>query len=210
MSSQALTRKRLDAILADIRDLPSIIGQLACLAGYRDPNSGIYSHPSILDRNVHPDVHRELRLLHEAIFRQWMNLPLEVQKRDLDVHFSSLACDRATAIRTWATLESYRFFVPATASTPERQLFLSNLETLLRIEMAEISGVAPDGAQLPLGMEILTIKEASDLLRVPARTIRFWAELGEIPAVKAGRQWRFQRRDIEDWLVRPRTARKNR
>lgn len=210
MPSQSSTRKRLDEILGDIRRLPSMLGQIACLASLRDPNSGTYSHPGIVDRSVSSDVDCELRLLHERIFHRWLNLRLEEQKSDLDVHLSGLPYDRASVIRTWATLESYRCLVPVTATIAERQLFLSNVETLLRIEMAEVSGEAPGGPQPPLGLAILTAREASNLLRVPTRTLRLWAELGEIPAVKAGRQWRFRRRDIEEWLLRPINPQKNR
>ncbi|MBX5496928.1 MAG: helix-turn-helix domain-containing protein [Bryobacteraceae bacterium] len=128
----------------------------------------------------------------------------------MDAYLSSLPYDRVTVIRTWATIESYRCLMPATASSAERQLFLSNVETLLRIGMTAFSGVKPSSAQQPLGSAILTIQEASDLLRVAPRTLRLWAELGEIPAVKVGRQWRFRLRDVEEWLVRPITPRRNR
>jgi excisionase family DNA binding protein len=135
---------------------------------------------------------------------------LDEQKADLDVYFSSLSCDRATVIQAWVRIEAYRCFVPATASTAERQLYLSNMETLLGLELTEISGAAPGGVQSAPGMAILTIKEASELLRVPPRTLRLWAELGEVPAIKVGRQWRLRRRDIEEWLLRPINPQKNR
>jgi excisionase family DNA binding protein len=35
---------------------------------------------------------------------------------------------------------------------------------------------------------------------VSARTICFWAECGEIPALKIGRQWRFREEDLNKWL----------
>jgi len=151
-----------------------------------------------------------LERLHTESFRRWLKLNLEGQKADFDLYVSGLQCSKPTVVRTWIQIESYRCFVPASASPPERQLFLSDVETLLRIELAEISCVATEGPQPPPGLAILNLKEASEMLRVPARTLRLWAELGEIPAVKAGRQWRFWRRDVEEWLVRQKTPRKNR
>lgn len=210
MSSQFPARKRLDEFLLDIRHLPSSFCQMSCLAALRDPNTAIYSHPAIGEYNLRANANREFRLLHERIFHHWLNLTLEEQKADLDVYLSSLACDRATVIRTWTAIESYRGFMPATASTAERQLFLSNLETLLRIEMADLSRTPSTTAQPQSDLLILTIKEASVLLRVPARTLRLWAELGEIPAFKVGRQWRLRRRDIEEWLVQRITPKCNR
>ncbi len=39
-------------------------------------------------------------------------------------------------------------------------------------------------------------------LGVSARTVRLWAECGEIPAVKIGRQWRIEETELERWLSR--------
>lgn len=210
MPSQSPARKRLDELLVDIRGQPSILGRMSYLVRLSDPNTAVYFHPAVGQRDLQADVDREFRLLHERIFRHWLNLTLEEQKADLDLYLSSLSCDRATVIHTWVAIESYRCFVPATASTAERQLYVANLETLLRIEMGEARGMPPPNPVSLPGAAILTIKEASDMLRVPPRTLRLWAELGEIPAVKVGRQWRFRRRDIEEWLGRPIEPKRNR
>ena len=37
-------------------------------------------------------------------------------------------------------------------------------------------------------------------LGVSARTICFWAECGEIPAMKIGRHWRFREEELRRWL----------
>jgi excisionase family DNA binding protein len=37
-------------------------------------------------------------------------------------------------------------------------------------------------------------------LGISTRTVCFWAECGEIPAVKIGRQWRFREEEIRRWL----------
>lgn len=38
-------------------------------------------------------------------------------------------------------------------------------------------------------------------LNITTRSVRLWAECGEIPAVKFGRQWRFEQRAFEEWVV---------
>jgi len=35
---------------------------------------------------------------------------------------------------------------------------------------------------------------------VTARTVRLWAECGELPAIKVGRQWRIDENHFEVWL----------
>jgi excisionase family DNA binding protein len=37
-------------------------------------------------------------------------------------------------------------------------------------------------------------------LGISTRTVCFWAECGEIPALKIGRQWRFREEEIRRWL----------
>jgi excisionase family DNA binding protein len=47
---------------------------------------------------------------------------------------------------------------------------------------------------------LLTVKEVAALLRVSAQTLYKMLEHGEIPAVKVGSQWRFDRDRIREWL----------
>ena len=48
--------------------------------------------------------------------------------------------------------------------------------------------------------EILTVSEVARFLRVPKSTVYKLARLGELPASKIGKHWRFLRRDIHDWM----------
>jgi excisionase family DNA binding protein len=47
---------------------------------------------------------------------------------------------------------------------------------------------------------LLNTRDVAEFLGVTARTVRLWAELGEIPALRIGRQWRFRCSDLNDWL----------
>lgn len=38
-------------------------------------------------------------------------------------------------------------------------------------------------------------------LNITTRTVRLWAECGEMPAVKLGRQRRFEQQAFEEWLA---------
>ncbi len=48
--------------------------------------------------------------------------------------------------------------------------------------------------------ELMTLQEVADYLRVTEKTIYRLLGRGSIPAVKVGRQWRFERMSIDDWL----------
>ncbi len=52
----------------------------------------------------------------------------------------------------------------------------------------------------------LTTRELAQQLGVNARTICLWAEFGEIPAFRVGRQWRFRRYEMETWLSKKRNS----
>ncbi len=50
----------------------------------------------------------------------------------------------------------------------------------------------------------LTTDEVLGYLKVNARTIYRLIRTGELPAVRIGRQWRFRRTDVDNWLERQR------
>lgn len=50
-------------------------------------------------------------------------------------------------------------------------------------------------------MNLLTIDEVSDLIRVPVATLRYWRHGGEGPAsFTVGRRVMYRREDVEAWL----------
>jgi excisionase family DNA binding protein len=49
-------------------------------------------------------------------------------------------------------------------------------------------------------VEILTIMDVARFLRVPKSTVYKLARVGELPASKIGKHWRFLRRDIHEWM----------
>ena len=54
----------------------------------------------------------------------------------------------------------------------------------------------------------LTTEEVLDYLQVNLRTIYRLIKAGKIPAVRVGRQWRFSKKDIDNWLTGTRSAAK--
>lgn len=48
--------------------------------------------------------------------------------------------------------------------------------------------------------ELMTLSEVADYLRVTQKTIYRLLEQGKIPAAKVGRQWRFKKKSIDEWL----------
>jgi excisionase family DNA binding protein len=79
----------------------------------------------------------------------------------------------------------------------------TGLEALrgLRLDDAPVVGRAYVGSDSE--REVLTVREAAELLRVGEHTVRALAARGELPARRLGRRWRFSRRALLDWLAAP-------
>lgn len=52
-------------------------------------------------------------------------------------------------------------------------------------------------------MEILTPKEASELLKISEYTVLDYARKGKIPARKVANRWRFSKDELIDWFGTP-------
>jgi excisionase family DNA binding protein len=50
--------------------------------------------------------------------------------------------------------------------------------------------------------ELMTVEEVADYLRVTKKTIYRLLEGNKMPATKVGRQWRFDKTSIDEWLHR--------
>ena len=69
----------------------------------------------------------------------------------------------------------------------------------------------PDGLQLAFAcfgggrvadatLEVMTVGEVAEYLRIPTSSVYKLAQNDRIPCRKAGRQWRFFRQAIDEWL----------
>ena len=50
---------------------------------------------------------------------------------------------------------------------------------------------------------LLTTAAVAKWLGISTRAVCLWAECGEIPAIKVGRQWRFRQDEVSAWLQSP-------
>ena len=53
-----------------------------------------------------------------------------------------------------------------------------------------------------MNTEVLTVQEVANYLRIDIRTVYRLAKRGDIPCIKIGRQWRFNRDDIKELVSR--------
>lgn len=48
--------------------------------------------------------------------------------------------------------------------------------------------------------EILTLEEVAKYLKLQPQTVYKWAQEGQIPGAKLGKEWRFRKQLIDEWI----------
>lgn len=48
--------------------------------------------------------------------------------------------------------------------------------------------------------EMMTVEQVAKYLKLKPQTVYKWAQGGRIPAAKIGKEWRFRRRIVDDWI----------
>lgn len=86
--------------------------------------------------------------------------------------------------------------------TVQRLKFLSaNADTAFDMNNALLAPTnTPADGDAGLEGHILTVAEVAQFLRVPKSTVYKLARLGQIPASKIGKHWRFLRKDLQQWM----------
>jgi len=51
-----------------------------------------------------------------------------------------------------------------------------------------------------LNDEIMTIEEVAQYLKLKPQTVYKWAQEGTIPGAKLGKEWRFRRSILDEWI----------
>jgi hypothetical protein len=119
-----------------LSEIPTRFGQLVFISGLRDAGSGRYSHPAVAAVMDAEDTDRLLRNNHQRLFQQWLGFSLLEQQADLGEYLSAAGRPRHAI--------PYRHLVPPTARDVERQLYLTDLETLLELLRHGTGGAVSD------------------------------------------------------------------
>ena len=121
--------------------IESPLGRLAYLASLRNQNKGTYEHFGLAERIGEDETDNLIRRSHLHAFQEWLCFGLERQKEELEAYFLSLEGDRVKILANWLTLSPYASWIPAESRDVERQLFYTDLETVIELIRSE-SGVA--------------------------------------------------------------------
>ncbi len=54
---------------------------------------------------------------------------------------------------------------------------------------------------MTLDNDIMTLEEVAAYLKLKPQTIYTWAQEKKIPAAKLGKEWRFKKSIIDEWII---------
>jgi hypothetical protein len=137
--------------VAKIATINSVLGRLELVSSLRDPHTGRYIHHG-MSQSIGNRTHDVLLNSHKEVFAEWQAMNLREQMRDLRVFLASLPKppyvfgprkkrrERSnTVLETWTELEPYRNFIPLSLPALERDLFLTNLRSIISVLKAQIA-----------------------------------------------------------------------
>jgi hypothetical protein len=122
--------------------LPTSFARLAFLAAVRDPYTGRYLHEGWTLIGSREKIHQILRSVHAEIFELVCSMPIPELCAELNGYFRGLSVPFEESVRVWSESESYRDMLPQGICADEREFFISQMRTALRILLT-----APDWAQ---------------------------------------------------------------
>ena len=109
-----------------LSQVPTAFGRLAFLASLRDPTTGRYSYAPLVRLLGPEEADRTLCHSHHQVFSQWIGFSLAEQKKDLADYLASPG-------KRPVDPRDFRALVPLAAHEVERQLYVTDLETLLEL-----------------------------------------------------------------------------
>src|SRR5205807_9652642 len=105
----------------------------AYFSSLRDISSGRYEHAGLAALYPDSSIQQSLQLCHEQIFERILESPLSSQEEDLRACLSAMEGGTSVAVSHWRRNEAYRVLVPEEAPDYLKDLFCSNLRTILEI-----------------------------------------------------------------------------
>lgn len=112
--------------------IPTQVGRLVYSSQLRDASTGKYHHHGLEVIYGEEEAQKAIRQSHKQLFTEWLAMGLEAKTRDLELYLLSLQQPVATVLKVWEGLEIWKTWIPYSYSTPDRALFRSDLEVVLR------------------------------------------------------------------------------
>jgi hypothetical protein len=128
-----------DFTATSLAGLPNQFARLVYVSSLRDLATNRYEHAGL--SAVYPPnaVQRALEQCHEELFERVLESPLPVQEDDLRSYLAPVPGGLRSAASNWLRMEAYRSFLPVGSPEYLKELFCSNVRTILDIVTKECS-----------------------------------------------------------------------
>lgn len=124
--------------------IPTVFCCLQYLGSLRDANTGEYRHFGLSQRFSEQEAGAAMRDSHFKLFADWLEFNLEKQKDELQEYLNGLEGDSKTIIENWIRSNSLQSCLPSGTREVERELYLTDLTTVLELLRYEYAVVLPD------------------------------------------------------------------
>ncbi|HXM99839.1 MAG TPA: hypothetical protein VN982_15325 [Candidatus Dormibacteraeota bacterium] len=122
-----------DISVSMLAPLPSLYQRLLRLASLRDDLTGRYVDARFAELYPEAAVHESLAGCHEEILERILEIPLELQEKDLQQCLESMPGSFVQELQNWRSAEFENRLLPPAAPEYLKQLFRSNLRVLLQL-----------------------------------------------------------------------------
>lgn len=129
---------------ATLEQIPTLLGRLYYLASLRDAHSGRYRHHGLESMHGEDAAEAAVRDSHLRAFRAWLGLTLPLKQADLEEYLAGLEDPPERVLATWRETHNYLQCVPGGALQLERDLFVTDLETLQAVIRNGLGVADPD------------------------------------------------------------------
>ncbi|GEM_PF-6793421 len=104
--------------------------------------------------------------------------------------------------RLWTDLATYTFFNGSTYFPGKNRRNGRRYSCGIAVDWEFAVLASINSGRFSPAFPMLTSGQVAKWLGVAPRTVCFWAECGDLPGIKIGRQWRFREIEIRRWIER--------
>lgn len=115
-----------------LQQIPTLLGKLAYLSKLRNTETDRYEHFGLSAAFGVDAAEAAMRSSHLELLEQWLALPLDHQRKDLEEYLDSLPQPFQKSVNSWLRTAPYVQFLPPQRSQAQQELYLANLLLLLR------------------------------------------------------------------------------
>ena len=126
-------------MLRTLQGIPGDVSRLVHIATLRDLAGGRYRHEGLAAIYSEAAVDQALKVCHEELFERVLETSLEHQEAEIRNCLRGFDGSPGEIAARWREHEFYNFLIPSGVPVYLRQLFCSNLQTLLQLTASENS-----------------------------------------------------------------------